>query len=65
MAATYSELHSRILDGFNEAGIEIMSPHYSAIRDGNMLTLPEEHLPADYQPAPFRVFPFEGLIRKK
>ncbi len=63
--ATYSELHGRIVDRFNAAGIEIMSPHYSAIRDGNPLTLPEDHLPKNYEPAPFRFRPFEGILGKK
>jgi small-conductance mechanosensitive channel len=65
MITTYSELHGHIVDAFNEAGIEIMSPHYSAIRDGNPITLPEEHLPKDYQPAPFTFKPLEGLLGKK
>ena len=56
MTTTYSELHGHIVDRFNEAGIEIMSPHYSAIRDGNPLTLPEDHLPKNYEPAPFRLY---------
>jgi len=28
MPQTYSELHKNILDAFNEAGVQIMSPHY-------------------------------------
>lgn len=28
MVQTYSELHQNILDAFNEAGVQIMSPHY-------------------------------------
>lgn len=39
-AAIYSELHQNIQDCFNEAGIEIMSPHYRAVRDGNQSTIP-------------------------
>ena len=35
MAITYSEIHKNIQDKFNEAGIEILSPHYRAVRDGN------------------------------
>jgi len=65
MTTIYSELHGHIVDRFNEAGIEIMSPHYSAIRDGNPLTLPEEHLPKNYQPAPFTFQPLEGLLGRK
>ncbi|MGY4385074.1 small-conductance mechanosensitive channel [Pedobacter sp. UYP24] len=39
-AAIYSSLHSNIQDHFNAAGVEIMSPHYKAIRDGNATTIP-------------------------
>ncbi|MBB4803190.1 small-conductance mechanosensitive channel [Flavobacterium nitrogenifigens] len=35
----YSSLHQNIQDSFNAAGIEIMSPHYSALRDGNASTV--------------------------
>jgi hypothetical protein len=35
MAQTYSALHANIQDKFNEAGVEILSPHYAALRDGN------------------------------
>lgn len=45
----YSELHSNIQDGFNEAGVEILSPHYRAARDGNMVTIPASYLPEDYK----------------
>jgi len=31
----YSELHANILDSFHTAGVEITSPHYRAMRDGN------------------------------
>ncbi len=40
MAATYSELHQNIQDYFNAAGVEILSPAYSAFRDGNPSTIP-------------------------
>lgn len=40
MAGTYSVLHGNIQDVFNEAGMEIMSPHYRAERDGNSSTIP-------------------------
>lgn len=32
MAAFYSELHQKILDVFNEYGVQIMSPNYVADR---------------------------------
>lgn len=39
----YSDLHQNIQDKFNEAGVEIMSPHYMAVRDGNESTIPKEY----------------------
>ena len=39
MPAIYSELHQNIQDNFNAAGVEIMSPHYRSIRDGNQSTV--------------------------
>ncbi|MFN3431761.1 MAG: mechanosensitive ion channel family protein, partial [Candidatus Sericytochromatia bacterium] len=38
-AETYSELHKHILDVFSEAGVEIMSPTYHAVRDGHHTTV--------------------------
>lgn len=55
MAAIYSELHQNIQDLFNEAGVEIMSPHYRAARDGNLTTIPANYLPPDYEVPSFRV----------
>jgi small-conductance mechanosensitive channel len=55
MASIYSELHQNIQDSFNEAGIEIMSPHYSSLRDGNRTTIPEAHLPETYTAPGFRI----------
>lgn len=40
LAQIYSDLHQSIQDRFNEEGIEIMSPHYMAVRNGNASTLP-------------------------
>ena len=39
LAQIYSDLHQNIQDRFNEAGVEIMSPHYMAMRDGNESTI--------------------------
>jgi small-conductance mechanosensitive channel len=61
MAGTYSELHQNIQDKFNEGGVEIMSPHYSAVRDGNQTTIPETYLPPSYQAPAFRIFPLSNL----
>lgn len=55
MAAIYSELHQHIQDCCNEAGIEIMSPHYRAARDGNSSTIPPSYLPNDYKSPGFSV----------
>lgn len=55
MALIYSEMHKNIQDKCNEAGIEILSPHYGAQRDGNHSTIPQEHLPEDYQAPWFRI----------
>jgi small-conductance mechanosensitive channel len=53
-AAIYSVLHQNIQDCCNEAGIEIMSPHYHSVRDGNGTTIPSDYLPKDYEAPPFR-----------
>lgn len=44
MSQIYSDLYQNIQDKFNEAGIEIMSPHYMAVRDGNESTTPKDDL---------------------
>jgi len=41
----YSELNKSILREFNEVGVEILSPHYNAYRDGNESTIPNEPKP--------------------
>lgn len=55
MATTYSNLHQHIQDRFNEAGVEIMSPHYAAVRDGNQTTVPATYLLPSYQAPSFRI----------
>ena len=55
MAAIYSDLHQNIQDRFNEAGVEIMSPHYTQIRDGNTTAIPAEHQRPGYVPSALRV----------
>jgi small-conductance mechanosensitive channel len=54
-ATIYSELHQHIQDCCNEAGIEIMSPHYQSMRDGNATTIPSDYLSKDYEAPPFVV----------
>jgi small-conductance mechanosensitive channel len=43
-AIILSNLHANIQDGFNNAGIEIMSPHYRANRIGDNLTFPPKYI---------------------
>ncbi len=58
MAVTYSALHRNIQDTFNEGGVEIMSPHYGALRDGNQTTIPASYLAPGQRAPAFRV---EGI----
>ena len=55
-----SLLNGHIQDEFNTANVEIMSPAYSAIRDGNESTIPSSNLPEGYEAAKFRI----GIIDK-
>ena len=54
-ASIYSNLHQNIQDVCNENGIEILSPHYRAARDGNQSTIPSDYLPKDYVAPSFNV----------
>ncbi|MGK7894206.1 MAG: mechanosensitive ion channel family protein [Xenococcus sp. (in: cyanobacteria)] len=66
MGEIYSQLHQNIQDQCNESDIEILSPHYSAVRDGHQTTIPADYLPEDYEAPGFRwenrigVYPFDG-----
>lgn len=55
MVLILSELHQNIQDECNARGIEIMSPHYRAMRDGNTSTIPSEYLGKDYKVPAFQV----------
>ena len=55
MPRIYTAMYQNIMDVFHEAGIEIMSPHYLAHRDGNKTMMPDEFLPEDYQAPPFHM----------
>ncbi|MGA1621531.1 MAG: mechanosensitive ion channel family protein [Synechocystis sp.] len=61
MQVVYSNLHQNIQDKCNEVDIEILSPHYRAVRDGNMTTIPSDYLPDDYQAPGFRLNGTEKL----
>ncbi|WP_316633996.1 mechanosensitive ion channel domain-containing protein [uncultured Flavobacterium sp.] len=54
-ALIYSSLHQNIQDSFNAAGIEIMSPHYNALRDGNTTTIPANYLNKEYESPTFNI----------
>lgn len=43
LAQIYSDLYQSIQDKSNEAGLELMSPHYFATRNGNASTIPPEY----------------------
>jgi small-conductance mechanosensitive channel len=55
MVEIYSDLHANIQDAFNEAGVEIMSPHYASLRDGNTIAIPDGYLAPDYEARAFRI----------
>lgn len=55
MVQIYSDLHANIQDEFNAAGVEILSPSYHALRDGNETAIPEADRPPQKPPRAFRV----------
>lgn len=55
MPVVYSELHKRIQDKFNEAGLEIMSPHFYAVRDGNEIAIPAQYRGENYRAPTFGI----------
>jgi len=55
IARIYSDIHQNIQDKFNEGGVEIMSPHYRAMRDGNQTTVPAAYLPENCSPPAFKI----------
>ena len=55
MPFVYSELHRNIQNKFNEAGMEIMSPHYMAVRDGNGIAIPPQYRGENYDRPTFGI----------
>lgn len=55
MPLIYSNLHRNILEKFNAAGVEIMSPHYYSVRDGNASTVPSVLNANGYTPPAFNI----------
>ena len=62
MARIYSSLHRSIQDQLNEAGIEMLSPQYTAVRDGHHATIPEGYLPKDYEVPALRLSSLGQLL---
>jgi small-conductance mechanosensitive channel len=60
MANIYSRLNASIQDACNEAGVEIMSPHFAAVRDGNRVGIPDDYLPKNYRAPSFNIFAARG-----
>ena len=60
MLNIFSELHQNIQDKFNEAGVEICSPHFAAVRDGNSIAIPQQYVESDYKVPSFRLQQVEG-----
>ncbi len=55
MACTYSHLYENIQDEFNRAGIELMSPHFHAVRDASTKMMPTAYLKQDAYLGPIKV----------
>ena len=62
MVYIYSELHANIQDVFFEAGVEIMSPVFHSLRDGNRVAIPDQYLAKDYRAPSFRVAKADGSV---
>jgi hypothetical protein len=65
MQFIYSDLHQNIQDSFNQSGIEICSPHFSSLRDGNTIAIPPQYIPAEYKTSGFRVAKAEADLRER
>lgn len=64
MAQIYSDLHQNIQDCFNEAGVEICSPHYRQLRDGNTTTVPAAYWEKDYAAPRFQVESYTAALQR-
>jgi len=60
MQNIYSTLHQNIQDRFNEGGVEINSPHYTSLRDGNDSTIPRSYLPESFRRQAFETPQVKG-----
>jgi small-conductance mechanosensitive channel len=64
MQFIYSDLHQNIQDRFNEAGVEICSPHFASLRDGNTIAIPAQYISKDYSAPGFQVDVQEKDVRQ-
>lgn len=56
MSNIYSDLNMNIQDIFNREGIELLSPHYNAHRDGSDVVMPKEYVKTGFaRYSPFSV----------
>jgi len=60
MLNIYSDLHQNIQDKFNQAGVEICSPHFASLRDGNAIAIPQQYIGPDYKTPGFRMAAGDG-----
>jgi len=55
LGAIRAELHRSVLDAFNQAGVEIMTPSVYSLRDGSATAIPAEYDPPVGTPARLRI----------
>ena len=51
----YSDLRRQLIEEFNEAGIELLSPHFMAHRGGSEPQFPKDQVPNSYKTSEFNV----------
>lgn len=61
MSNIYSDLNKNVQDIFNREGLELLSPHYRAQRDGSEITIPKEQ----NKTGVFNTGPFNMKITKE
>lgn len=61
MSRIYSDLNKNIQDVFNREGLELLSPHYRAQRDGSDITIPK----TENKTGVFRTNPFSVQVKKE
>lgn len=49
MAATFSRMRQNVQEAFNERGVEIMSLHYTSLRDTKETAIPAPYRRADHR----------------